>query len=128
MSHRYCKNFRLAGIGKVVVFFFFFVAAGLNARLEAAVQTKGPAQKFGRGITHVITSPFQIPKEIIQTTSKAEIVYLAPWKGITSGFGSGVYHGGRQLISGFNDVFTFWTPQGRDWAPVYDSESLVPEI
>ena len=89
---------------------------------------KGPGEKFIRGWAYVFTAPFQIPKEVIQAAGKAEPVYLAPFNGMTVGFGSGLYQAGRQMIAGFADVFTFWTPAGRDWAPLYEPATLFPEI
>ncbi|MBI4357849.1 MAG: hypothetical protein HY584_00995 [Candidatus Omnitrophica bacterium] len=89
---------------------------------------KGPVQKLARGFTYVIASPFQIPKEVIQTAGEAEPVWLAPWKGIAAGGGSGLYHMGRQGLSGLWDILTFGTPAGRDWDPLFEPASFVPEI
>lgn len=109
-----------------VVFFLLFMA-GLSTPVYATVE-KGPVQKLARGFTHVLTAIFQVPKEIIQTTAEAEPVYLAPWKGFTVGSGTGLYLFGRQLVSGFNDIFTFWTPLGRDWAPLFEPSTLFPGV
>ena len=95
---------------------------------QAADWKKGPVQKLARGFTHVVASPFQIPKEVIQATGEAEPVWFAPWKGFAAGGGSGLYHMGRQGVSGLWDIFTFWTPAGRDWAPLFESSTLFPEI
>ena len=89
---------------------------------------KGPVQKLGRGIFYIVASPFQIPKEIIQKAADADPVYLVALKGGFEGFGSGLYQTGRQMIAGFWDIFTFPTPAGRNWAPLFESSSLVPEI
>jgi len=102
---------------------FVFCTSDAYAALE-----KGPVQKLARGLTHIVTAPFQIPKEIIQTTAETEPVYLAPWRGMTVGAGTGVFSAGRQLISGFYDLFTFWSPTGRDWGPVFEPATLFPEI
>ncbi|OGW85255.1 MAG: hypothetical protein A3C35_04815 [Omnitrophica bacterium RIFCSPHIGHO2_02_FULL_46_11] len=88
---------------------------------------KGPIQKFGRGFFYIFASPFQIPKGMIQTAQDAEPVYLAPVKGTIAGGGIGVYEFTRQLIAGFWDVFTFATPAGRDWGPLYEPSTLFPE-
>jgi hypothetical protein len=47
---------------------------------------------------------------------------------MTAGVGSGAYQMGRQIVAGFADLFTFWTPNGRDWAPIYEPASLLPEM
>lgn len=93
-----------------------------------AAEVKGPAQKLGRGFVHVLASPFQIPKQIIQTASETEPFYLGPWSGVTLGTGKGLYDTGRQLVSGLYDIFTFPTPVGKNWAPLFESSSLFPEI
>ncbi len=89
---------------------------------------KGPAQKLARGVVYIVASPFQLPKEIIQTAAEADPVWLAPWKGFAQGGGAGLYQMGRQGIAGFWDLFTFWTPAERDWEPLYETSSLVPEV
>ena len=110
----------------ISLFVFCFVLAPQSAY---AAFPKGPVQKFGRGFFHVVSAIFQIPKEIIQTTSDSTAPpYLAPLQGFFQGFGSGVYLGIRQIISGFADMFTFWTPAGRDWGPIYEPATLFPEI
>jgi len=93
-----------------------------------AAVSKGPAQKFARGIAHVLSAPFQVPKEMIETTAEAELAWLAPWEGATAGLGKGLFHFGRQLVSGFADLFTFASPSGRDWAPIFEPNSLFPEV
>ena len=88
---------------------------------------KGPAQKFARGFFYTFSSPWQIPKEMIQTAQDAEPVYLAPVKGVIAGGGSGVYLFLRQFIAGFWDMFTFASPSGRDWGPLYERSTMFPE-
>ena len=130
------KKQRLVLLGPSIVsqgrFLFLSVLCTLVSvlfiSLAYAALDKGPAQKFGRGLTYIVASGFQIPKEIIQTAGEAEPTWLAPWNGMTIGLGSGLYHAGRQLISGFWDLFTFWTPAGRDWAPLFERESFVPKV
>ena len=110
----------------LVVFFFCFFSAPQSAY---AMPFKGPAQKFARGIASVVTAIFQIPKEVIQKTSDSTApIYLVPVQGFFEGFGSGIYLGIRQIVSGFTDILTFWTPLGRDWGPIYEPASLVPQI
>ncbi|OGW76642.1 MAG: hypothetical protein A3J52_00305 [Omnitrophica bacterium RIFCSPHIGHO2_02_FULL_49_9] len=89
-----------------------------------ANELNAPVQKLARGVTHVTTAVFHIPKEIIQTTMETEPVYLAPWSGMTAGLGRGGYAFGRQLVSGFVDIFTCFKPGG----PLFASDSLFPEI
>ncbi len=89
---------------------------------------KGPVQKLGRGIFYVVASPFQIPKEIIQKAAEADRVYLVALKGVTEGVGSGVFQMGRQVMAGGWDILTFWTPAGRKWGPLFESNSLFPEV
>src|SRR3989338_276623 len=91
---------------------------------RASFGEKGPVQKLAMGFAHVLSAPLYIPKEIIQTTMEAEPVYLAPWKGITFGVGKGAFLMGRQWISGFRDIFTFWTPG----PPLFEPDSLLLEI
>ncbi|MBI4372586.1 MAG: hypothetical protein HY585_02515, partial [Candidatus Omnitrophica bacterium] len=79
-------------------------------------------------VVYIVASPFQLPKEIIQTAAEADPVWLAPWKGFAQGGGAGLYQMGRQGIAGFWDLFTFWTPAERDWEPLYETSSLVPEV
>jgi len=71
-----------------------------------------------------VSSPFQLPKQIIQVTVEAERPSLAPFKGMTAGFGQGIFHTGRQIVSGFHDLFTFAKPG----PPLYERDSLFPEI
>ena len=113
----------------VLLGIFLFAMASLcpEARAELS-KGKGPAQKLARGITHVIASPFQIPKEVIQAAAEADPVWLAPWRGFATGGGSGLYHMGRQGVSGLWDIFTFWTPAARNWGPLFEPSSLVPEV
>ena len=110
----------------VAVFTFCFI---LTPQSAFAIPFKGPARKFARGIAHIATSPFQLPKEIVQKTSDSTApAYLVPIQGFFEGVGSGFYLGIRQMVSGFADIFTFWTPLGRNWGPIYESASLVPQI
>lgn len=89
---------------------------------------KGPVQKLARGVAHVVSSPLQLPKQIIETAAQAEPAWMATWEGVTAGTGKGFFYAGRQLVSGFVDIFTFPTPSGRDWAPIFESSSLFPEV
>ena len=111
----------------VLVFSFFLVFLNLNQAAYAETG-KGPIQKLSRGVVHLLASPFQLPKEIIQTTGEAETVWLAPWKGFAEGGGRGLYQMGRQGISGLVDIVTFWSPLDRDWGPIFEPVSLFPEI
>ena len=112
---------------KIVV--LFFTLCLLLASKNAFAVSSGPVQKLARGFAHVIAFPFQLPKEIIQKTSDSDApIYLVPVQGVFEGFGSGVYLGIRQLISGLTDIFTFWTPLGRNWGPIYDPATLFPQI
>lgn len=104
--------------------FFIFGICHPEACADAQ---KGPVYKFARGITYIIALPFQLPKEIIQVASEEESPWIAPWKGMSLGAGSGLYQMGRQGIAGIWDLFTFWTPAGRDWKPLFDT-SLFPEV
>ncbi len=81
-------------------------------------------QKLGRGFLHILTSPFFLPKEVIQTAAEAEPSYAAPWKGMTAGLGKGLFQMGCQLVSGFGDIFTFYIPS----EPLFKSDSLFPEV
>lgn len=111
----------------VSILSFLFIFSQFTPTAHAAMG-KGPIQKLARGFVHLIASPFQLPKEVIQTTGEAETVWLAPWKGMSEGIGKGLYQMGRQVLSGFADIFTFWTPAGRDWDPVFEPASLFPEV
>ncbi len=106
-------------------FFFVFLPLTQTAHAETG---KGPVQKLTRGIVHLAAFPFQIPKEVIQTTGESETVWIAPWKGMSEGFGRGVYQAGRQMLSGLADILTFWTPAARNWDPIFEPSSLFPEI
>ena len=86
--------------------------------------THDSARKFWRGYAHLVSSPFQMPRQIIQTTVEGEPHYLAPFKGMTAGLGLGAYHFVRQGISGFYDLFTFAHPG----PPLYESEKFFPEL
>ncbi len=111
----------------VLVLSFLFIFSHFTPTAYAAMG-KGPVQKLGRGLVHLIASPFQLPKEIIQTTGEAETIWLAPWKGMSEGVGRGLYQMGRQGLSGLVDIFTFWTPAGLDWGPIFEPVSLFPEV
>ena len=88
---------------------------------------RGPIQKFTRGIVYIVASPFQLPKSMIQVAAETDPVYFAPLRGLSVGLGTGLYEGVRQLIAGCWDIFTFWTPAGRKWGPLFDT-SLIPEV
>ena len=111
-----------------IVVALMLVIFGFQPRTYAMEVGKGPIQKLGRGVIYVVATPFQLPKEIIQTAAEAEPVWLAPWKGFAEGAGTGLYAAGRQGIAGIWDIFTFWTPAGRNWGPLFDSNSLFPEV
>ncbi len=110
----------------ILILSFPLILLNFNQTAYAAMG-KGPVQKLARGLTHFIASPFQLPKEVIETTGEAETIWLAPWKGMSEGIGKGFYQWGRQGISGLVDIFTFWTPAGRDWDPIFESASLFPK-
>jgi putative exosortase-associated protein (TIGR04073 family) len=111
-----------------VFFTFCFIWAPQTASAGLSI-SKGPVRKLGRGGAHIATAILQIPKEIIQTTADSTApVYLVPVQGFFQGFGSGVYLGIRQLVSGFTDVFTFCTPADRDWGPIYEPATFTPQI
>lgn len=113
----------------VLVLFVFLLALISPSASAAPFKGRGPAQKFGRGIFHITTAIFQLPKEIIQKTADAgEPAAMAPLEGFFVGMGSGIYLGIRQLVSGFTDVFTFYTPMERDWGPIYEPATMFPEI
>ena len=112
----------------IFVFIFFLLFLNFNSTACAADFGKGPVQKLARGLVHLVACPFQLPKEIIETTGEAETVWIAPWKGMSEGVGRGLYQMGRQGLSGLADIFTFWTPAGRDWEPIFESVSLFPEV
>ncbi len=107
--------------------FCFLSSAFCQSQVYADIG-KGPVQKLGRGIFYIVASPFQIPKEIIQKAAEADRIYLAAFKGVAEGAGSGVYQTGRQVMAGVWDVLTFWTPAGRNWGPLFESISLFPEV
>ena len=116
-------------VRKVLIFFVFcFLSSVLCQSRAYANIGKGPVQKLGRGIFYIVASPFQIPKEVIQKASEADPVYLVALKGGFEGVGSGIYQTGRQIVAGFWDIFTFWTPAGRNWGPLFEASSLVPEV
>ena len=111
--------------------FCFLASVFCNSQAQAADfgnSGKGPVHKLSRGFAHIIAAPFQIPKEIIQTTAETKPHYFAPFRGMTVGLGSGAYQMGRQVVAGFADLFTFWSPRGRDWQPIYEPASLLPEM
>ena len=120
------KNSPLGYFLFISVFFLLF-STFFQSEAQASIG-KGPVQKLARGIVYLVASPFQLPKEVIQIAAQSEHFYLAPFKGVTAGAGSGLYNTGRQVIAGFWDIFTFWTPAGRDWGPLYESVSLFPEV
>ena len=109
----------------LVLFFIFLTSQAVSAN---AATGKGPVQKLARGFTHIVLSPLQIPKQVIQTAVETDPFYLGTFRGMTLGAGNGLYQMGRQLVSGFFDIFTFPTPAGRDWAPLFEPSSLFPEI
>ena len=108
---------------------FFTFCFILTPQSAFAMPSKGPVQKLVRGFVHIVASPFQLPKEIVQKTGDSTApIYLVPVQGFFEGFGSGIYQWIRQFVSGCTDIFTFWTPLGRDWGSIYDPATLVPQI
>jgi hypothetical protein len=112
----------------IIVVFVALLISVFSSVAYAATPEKGPWHKLGRGFAHIGTSIFLIPKNIIETTSQTEPFYMAPWSGMTMGLGKGGYEMGRQAVSGFFDLFTFFTPAGRDWAPLFEASTLFPEL
>lgn len=108
------------------VFLFAFFIAFLPSG-HASIG-KGPVQKLARGVVHVVSFPFQIPKQMLETAAQAEPAWMATWEGLTAGTGRGLFYAGRQLVSGLVDIFTFPTPSGRNWDPIFESVSLFPEV
>ena len=122
------KTMKTGTLVLVLAVFFTFCFI-LTPRSAFAAPFKGPVKKLVRGFVHIVASPFQLPKEIVQKTSDSTApAYLVPIQGFFEGVGSGFYLGIRQMVSGFADIFTFWTPLGRDWGPIYEPASLVPQI
>lgn len=93
-----------------------------------AAMSKGPILKLGRGVAYVVASPFQLPKGVIDATAESETVWIAPIRGMSAGAGNGLFHVFRQFSAGMFDIFTFWTPAGRDWEPLFEAKSLLPEV
>ncbi|OGW81566.1 MAG: hypothetical protein A3G33_01990 [Omnitrophica bacterium RIFCSPLOWO2_12_FULL_44_17] len=121
------KNMRFVGV-LVLTFFFFLSSAYADQLSNQLSETKGPLHKFSRGIVYMIGSPFQVFKDVIQISAETEPFYLATWKGPTVGLATGVYDTGRQLFAGLFDLFTFYTPAGRDWKPLCAPETMIPEV
>lgn len=75
------------------------------------------SSKFGRGLTNIVTSPFEIPCNI------SEEMEGSPYKGFLLGTGKGLFKMGRRMFNGVLDIGTFMIPspaempyvcQGRD--------------
>jgi len=113
---------------RICLFFLLTLTLFTQPVLAGAEFGRNPPEKLARGIFHFLTSPFQIPKEVIQVASETEPFYMSSWKGMTTGLGNGLYQMGRQMYSGMFDVYTFPTPAGRDWEPIFASETLFPEV
>lgn len=117
------RNMRIAAAAGILLL------AGFTGNAHAAwINEKGPAQKFTRGFVYLVASPFQVPKEILQTAAQAEPAWMAPWEGMTIGLGKGGYNFGRQVAAGLFDMCTFRSPAERNWEPLFKSEILFPEI
>lgn len=116
------KQSRLSFVIALLLLLFFSLL--FLPQAHASFGEEGPAQKLARGLAHVVSAPLYIPKQMIQTAMEAEPVYLAPWQGMTFGFGKGVFLMGRQWVSGFVDIFTFWNPS----PPLFEPETLLLEI
>ena len=116
------------GIGLFVLLAGFAVSAQAAPALVTKTVTKGPAHKFGRGLVSIVTSPFQVPKEIIETASQADRAWLAPMEGMTLGLGKGIYNFSRRFAAGWLDLFTFGSPAERDWGPPFKVAPVLPEI
>ena len=113
---------------RILVVGFWFLAFVFTCSDVQAALAKGPIQKLTRGFVHVLASPAQLPKHVLETAYETEPFYLGTWSAMTMGAGNGLYHVGRQLVSGGFDIFTFFSPAGRDWAPLFEPSSLFPEV
>lgn len=114
-----------------LVFLFVFSFSFIAMPPAFAFSFKSPVQKLSRGVTHMVASPFQLPKEIIQRTSNAgnaRPAYSAPAEGFFVGAFTGLYYGYRQLTSGVVDVLTFYAPMDRNWGPIAEPAAMFPEI
>ena len=106
----------------------FFIVLFLASSANAYAMSFGPVTKLGRGIVRMVASPFQLFKEVIETTGESEPVWIAPWRGFVVGAGNGLYEMSFQAVAGLADILTFWTPAGKNWGPVIESASFFPQI
>ena len=74
-----------------------------------------PMTKLGRGLTNIITAPVEIPKQIILTGKKYNLVI-----GLLAGTAKGVGFGALRAGMGVLDTVTFFMPK-------YDRVIVKPE-
>ena len=86
---------------------------------SAPAAAQDPIHKAGRGITNVLTSWIEIPKNIQLGVQEDNPVTGALW-GAVKGFGLG----GTRLLVGLYETVTFPIPYPKDYASPYEAMEL----
>lgn len=106
-------------------------ASDMASQDETAGQStfgRNPVQKFARGLFYIASSIFLVPKEIVQVGGDTEPFYMCSLKGPLVGGAQGAYEMLRQIGAGVFDILTFPSPAGRDWKPLFEPETLYPQL
>lgn len=69
--------------------------------------------KLGRGVCNILTSPFEIVKEVSDTTDNN-----GPIAGLTVGFFKGLFGTGKRLAVGIYETVTFPFPGDNDYKAI----------
>lgn len=83
-----------------------------------AEEQRGYGEKVGykalNGLANIVTSPLEIPKNIINTTNQSNVAY-----GFVGGLAKGILNTAGRIASGVADLVTFPLPTKPIAQPVY---------
>lgn len=104
---------------RAVVFLTISLFIGHSAVLNAAEEEREYTafDKFSRGIFNVLTSPFEVPITVYDTSVEEN-----PITGLLYGFPLGIAKGGIRLCIGAVEITTFPFPPYR---PLFEPEFLL---
>ena len=105
----------------------FLVAMMLLAPVSITHADQGPVDKLVRGLTNVVTSPFEIPKQIraywIEGAQQTD--HILVW--VASGFVRGIVEDVKRFGSGVWDVVSFPISVPGDYEPLLKPDYVFQE-
>jgi len=87
--------------------------------LSSPCFAQDPIRKLGRGVSNLITGPFEVPKSI-----QEKLYDDGPVAALTYGLFDGIYKMVVRSIVGVYESFTFPMPFPTDYGPIVEPEFL----